>query len=131
MRIKNFEIVDDLGGICKKQTGLFTPKHEKHYLKITIKDLTTGEKAEKRTFYQYNPQATIYEDGDGVLAVVNDALCYADCPGFLDFCREFGYSTSSPKARGAFKACKNSLDFFESVGLRVDDLVKIQEKLDF
>ena len=112
-----FLITDKLGAICANQTGLFTPSHEKHYLKITITNTETGEQFTKRTTYQFNPTATKYRAGDGVLAVLLDAQSYANTIGFLDFCREFGYSPNAPKARGAFKACKASYEFLKNSGM--------------
>lgn len=117
MSKKKFLIADRLGGVCKNQSGLFTPGHEKHYLKITITNTETGEQFTRRKTYQYNPTATRFRAGDGVLAVLLDAQSYANTVGFLDFCREFGYSVDSPKARGAFRSCKASYEFFKSAGM--------------
>lgn len=130
MIYKNFIISDRLGKLTPKQTGLFNSGHEKHYLTITITNQETGEKAKRRTTYQFNPSATKYRAGDGLLAVASDALCYADFPGFCDFCREFGYSPDDLKARRAYKACCASMAFFEMAGLDMSDIVAIRETLD-
>lgn len=124
-----FSITDKLGAICANQTGLFTPSHEKHHLKITITNTETGEQFTRRTTYQYNPTATEYRNGDGALAVLLDAQAYADTIGFLDFCREFGYSPNAPKARGAFKACKASYEFLKNAGMTDSEMgQEIQER---
>ena len=130
MIYKNFILSDSLGKLTPNQTGLFTSGHEKHYLTITITNQETGEKIKRRATYQFNPRATKYREGDGLLAVASDALCFADCPAFHDFCLEFGYSVDSPKARGAFKACRASMAFFEMAGLDISDIVAIRETLD-
>lgn len=129
MQYEQFTICDQLGSMCNNQSGLFTPRHEKHNLKITIKNEKTGETHTKRTTYQYNPQATIYTDGDGLRAVVCDALAFAECPTFSDFVHNFGYD-SREKASLAFRGCRASFDFFKSCGLSAVDLEKIQNELD-
>lgn len=130
MIYKNFIISDKLGKLTPNQTGLFTSGHEKYYLTVTVTNKETGEKTKRRTTYQFNPSATKYRAGDGLYAVASDARCYADFPGFHDFCLELGYSVNAPKARGAYKACRNSMAFFEKAGLDVSDLVAICETLD-
>lgn len=130
IQYKNFILSDSLGRISKNQTGLFTPAHEKHGLKISVFNITTGAKHIRRTSYQFNPRATYFKNGDGLLAVVVDARCVADFPAFHDFCLEFGYEPTSPKARGAFMSCKASLQFFLNAGLTVEDLGNLQEQLD-
>lgn len=130
MIYKNFSLSDRLGKLTPNQTGLFTSGHEKHYLTITITNRETGETIKRRTTYQFNTSATKYRAGDGLLAVASDALCFADCPGFCDFCRELGYSPDAPKARGAYKACRASMAFFEKAGLDMSDIVAIRETLD-
>lgn len=130
MIYNNFILSDKLGKLTPNQTGLFTSGHEKHYLTITITNQETGETIKRRTTYQFNPSATKYRAGDGLYAVASDALCYADCPGFHDFCLEFGYSVDAPKARGAYKACRASMAFFEKAGLDMSDIVAIRETLD-
>lgn len=130
MIYKNFILSDKLGKPTPNQTGLFTAGHVKHYLTIKITNQTTGETYTRRTTYQFNPRATKYRAGDGLLAVCSDALCFIDCPAFLDFCREFGYSPNAPKARGAFNACRASTAFFELAGLDMSDVVAIREELE-
>lgn len=130
MIYKNFILSDKLGKLTPNQTGLFTPHHSKFYLTICILNTETGEKIKRRATYQYNTSATKYRAGDGLYAVASDALCFADCPGFHDFCLEFGYSVDAPKARGAYKACRASMAFFEKAGLDMSDIVAIRETLD-
>lgn len=130
MIYKNFIISDRLGKLTPNQTGLFTPHHSKFYLTICILNNETGEKIKRRTSYQYNKSATKYRAGDGLLAVASDALCFADCPDFCDFCRELEYSPDDPKARGAFNGCRASMAFFEKAGLDMSDIVAIREILD-
>lgn len=130
MIYKNFILSDRLGKLTPNQTGLFTAGHVKHWLTVRIVNQQTGEIYTRRTTYQFNPSATKYRAGDGLLAVVADARCVADSPAFHDFCLEFGYSVDAPKARGAFKSCKASLQFFIDAGLTVEDLGNLQEELD-
>lgn len=130
MIYKNFILSDKLGKLTPNQTGLFTPHHSKFYLTICILNTETGETIKRRATYQYNTSAICFKNGDGLLAVVVDARCVADFPGFHDFCLEFGYSVNDPKARGAFKGCKASLQFFLDAGLTVEDLGNLQEQLD-
>lgn len=131
MIYKNFIIKARLGGLTPNQTNLFTNSHVKvYYLTITITDTKTGERTKRRTTYQYNPSAVRYNENDGIYTVASDALCYADSPGFHDFCLEFDCSPNSPKARGAFKSCRNAMAFFEKAGLNIDDLNAICEALD-
>ena len=130
MIYKNFIIKARLGGLTPDQTNLFTNSHEKFYLTITITDTKTGERTKRRTTYQYNPSAVRYNENDGIYTVASDALCYADSPGFHDFCLAFDFSPNSPKALGAFKSCRASMAFFEKVGLSIADIVAIRDSLD-
>ena len=130
MIYNNFTITDKLGKLTPNQTGLFTPYHSKFYLTMCILNNKTGEKTKRRTTYQFNKSATKYRAGDGLYAVASDALCFADYPGFCDFCREFGYSPDAPKARGAYKSCRASMAFFEKAGLDMSDIVAIRETLE-
>ena len=130
MIYKDFVLNDKLGKACANQSGNFTACHVRHWLKVEITDTNTGKKYIKRTSYQFNPSATKYASGDGLLAVVSDAEAFASCPGFLDFCREFGYSCDSIKARGVFRACKNSRDFFARAGLTDGDIYELRDILD-
>lgn len=130
MIYKNFIIKARLGGLVPNQTNLFTNGHEKHYLTISINDTKTGETTKRRTTYQYNPSATRYSEGNGIYSVALDALDYANSPAFHDFCLEFDYSPDSPKARGAFRSCRNAMAFFKKAGLNIDDLNAICEAFD-
>lgn len=130
MIYKNFIIKARLGRLTPNQTNLFTNSHEKFYLTITITDTKTGETTKRRTTYQYNPSAVRYNENNGIYTVASDALCYADSPGFHDFCLEFDCSPNSPKALGAFKSCRASMAFFEKAGLSIADIVAIRDSLD-
>ena len=128
MFYKNFILSDHLGGLCDNQSGLFTRGHEKHSLTITIKD-ESGRKYTRRTCYQFNPNYTKFKDGDGLHAVVLDALSYYNSRNFTDFCLEYGYEESG-RAKRAFNSCKSAFEFFNRAGLSADDLGQLSDLLD-
>jgi hypothetical protein len=128
MKYNNFTLSDKLGGLCENQNNLFTSGHEKHRLTVTIKD-GQGNTYTRRTSYQFNPNFTKFEDGDGLRALVLDSLCYYNSRNFLDFCLEYGYQEDGT-AKRAFNSCKSTFEFFRSAGLTPDDLGKIADILD-
>lgn len=130
MKYKIFEITDDLGSMTEEQKGLFTPNHEKHYLRIKIKNCETEQTTIRRTYYQFNPCAVEFNPGDGILAGVKDALCYAYSKDYDDFCDEFGYKEDRLKGWRAYCSCRAAFTFFARAGLDADDLQAIGVSLD-
>lgn len=120
-----FIIADKIGAKCPKQTGLFTSKHEKFYLYITV-TTPEGVKNVFKTTYQYYPGAIKFKNGDGLEAVLMDATAAADAANITDFMDLFGYSNTAD-ARRAFNACKRALDFFTRAGLTTADLNNLLE----
>lgn len=130
MKYKNFEITARLGGLTPEQKGLFSPSHEKYYLRIKIKNAATGKTMVRRCTYQFNPCAIEFSAGDGILALVGDALCYAGSQGYDDFCDSFGYEEDRLKGWRAYRSCRASFTFFERAGLDADDLQAIRDEMD-
>lgn len=129
MIYNNFTITDCLGGHAFNQSGLFTPEHEKFILTVKIKNNKTGKKYTRNTFYQYAPKYTSFKNGDGILAIVLDALAYSSTGNIDSFINEFGYEDRQ-KAAQAFYSCEKSYNFFINAGLQEEDLSAIQERLD-
>lgn len=95
MKYKDYIITDSISGLSRDQTELFTPQHKKFNLCITItKD---GLIRKKHFKYQYNPNYITFKDGDGIYAIVSDALAYTQHPNISDFIKCFGYENDFKK----------------------------------
>ena len=127
IKYNGYILADKIGKLCARQTGLFTPAHEKFYLYITV-TTPAGVKNVFKTTYQYNPGAVKFDDNDGLNAVLMDATAAADADNVGDFARLFGYDNTAD-ARRAFDGCRHALDFFTRAGLTPDDLNNILEAL--
>lgn len=126
-KYNGYILADKIGKLCARQTGLFTPAHEKFYLYITI-TTPAGVKNVFKTTYQYNPAAVKFENNDGLNAVLMDATAAADADNLNDFMELFGYDNAAD-ARRAFNGCRRALDFFARAGLTTADLNNILEAL--
>lgn len=124
---KGYILTDKLGKLCARQSGLFTPAHEKFYLYITI-TTPDGFKNVFKTTYQYNPGAIKFENNDGLNAVLMDATAAADADNVGDFARLFGYDNAA-NARRAFNGCRRAYEYFIKAGLTESDLNNILELL--
>lgn len=120
-------LADKIGKLCTRQTGLFTPAHEKFYLYITI-TTPEGVKNVFKTTYQYNPAAVKFKNNDGLNAVLMDATATAAADNIGDFAHLFGYDNAA-NARRAFNGCRRAYDYFIKAGLTPADLDNILELL--
>lgn len=127
IKYNGYILADKIGKLCARQTGLFTPAHEKFYLYITV---TTPEGVNNvfKTTYQFNRAAVKFENNDGLNAVLMDATAAADADNIGDFARLFGYNNAAD-ARRAFNGCRRAYDYFIKAGLTPADLNNILELL--
>lgn len=112
IKYNGYILADKIGKLCARQTGLFTPVHEKYYLYVTI---TT-------------PAGVKFENNDGLNAVLMDATAAAVADNIGDFARLFGYDNAA-NARRAFNGCRRAYEYFIKAGLTPADLNNILELL--
>ena len=127
IKYNGYILADKIGKLCARQTGLFTPAHEKFYLYITV-TTPEGVKNVFKTTYQFNPAAVKFENNDGLNAVLMDATAAASADNLTDFSAEYGYNNAAD-ARRAFNGCRRAYDYFIKAGLTTDDLNNILELL--
>lgn len=127
IKYNGYILADKIGKLCARQSGLFTPTHEKFYLYITV-TTPQGVKNVFKTTYQYNPGAVKFENNDGLNAVLMDATAAANSDNVGDFARLFGYDNAFD-ARRAFNGCRRAYDYFIKAGLTTADLNNILELL--
>lgn len=127
IKYNGYILADKIGKLCARQTGLFTPAHEKFYLYITV-TTPKGVKNVFKTTYQFNPGAVKYKSGDGLNAVLMDATAAADADNIGDFARLFGYDNAADAHR-AFNGCRRAYDYFIKAGLTPADLNNILKLL--
>lgn len=127
IKYNGYILADKIGKLCARQTGLFSPAHEKFYLYIII-TTPEGVKNVFKTTYQYNPGAVKFENNDGLNAVLMDATAAADADNVGDFARLFGYDNAA-NARRAFNGCRRAYNYFIKAGLTPADLDNILELL--
>lgn len=120
-------LTDKIGKLCARQSGLFTPAHEKFYLYVTV-TTPAGVKNVFKTTYQFNPAAVKFENNDGLNAVLMDATTAADVDNLNDFMYLFGYDNAA-NARRAFNGCRRAYEYFIKAGLTESDLNNILEVL--
>lgn len=128
IKYNGYILADKIGKLCARQTGLFTPAHEKYYLYVTI-TTPEGVKNVLKTTYQFNPAAVKFENNDGLNAVLMDATAAADADNVGDFARLFGYN-STAAARRAFNGCRRAYAYFIKAGLTPADLNNILKLLE-
>ena len=120
-----FILADEIGGPCAKQTGLFSPYHEKHYLTLTVTS-PAGVKSTYKTTFQFNPASGRFKDNDGLYCIIQDAFCFYSASDLTDFSNEYDYK-SAAAARNAFNGCRRAYKFLTAAGLTPDDLQNITD----
>ena len=127
IKYNGYILADKIGKLCARQTGLFTPAHEKFYLYITV-TTPEGVKNVFKTTFQFCPAAGRFKNNDGLNAVLMDATAAAGADNVGDFARLFGYDNAAD-ARRAFNGCRRAYDYFIKAGLTPADLNNILELL--
>lgn len=128
MKYKDYIITDSISGLSRNQDDLFTSQHKKFNLTITIQK--TGLIRKKRFDYQYSTKRSKFEKGDGILAIIYDALAYTQSSNISDFIKCFGYENDFKNGEKAYLECKDTWDFLQSVGLNCSDLESIRDKIE-